>query len=103
MRRAFSYARFSSAKQSDGYSLARQVEAAKAYCTRNGLALDDRSFCDMGVSGFHGQNSIAGDLGVFIELLKDGRIPKRSVLIVENTDRLSRLPPDEANRSSRRS
>ena len=31
-RRAFSYARFSSAAQADGFSLVRQVEAAKAYC-----------------------------------------------------------------------
>ncbi|MFO0823761.1 MAG: recombinase family protein [Gemmataceae bacterium] len=97
-RRAFSYARFSTAKQGEGSSLARQLSAAKAYCERNGLVLDDKSFLDLGVSGYHGSNSLAGDLGVFINLVKTGRIPKGSVLIVENTDRLSRLPPDEANR-----
>lgn len=97
-RRAFSYARFSSAKQADGYSLARQTEAAQRYCERNGLTLDEQTFVDLGVSGYHGSNSQAGDLGVFIDLVKDGRIPRGSVLIVENTDRLSRLPPDEANR-----
>lgn len=98
MRKAFSYARFSTAAQADGHSLSRQLDAAKAYCARNGLILDERSFCDLGMSGFHGANATAGDLGAFIELVKDGRIPKGSVLIVENTDRLSRLPPDEANR-----
>lgn len=98
MRKAFSYARFSTATQADGYSLSRQLDAAKAYCARNGLTLDERSFCDLGVSGFHGANARGGDLGAFIELVQDGRIPKGSVLIVENTDRISRLPPDEANR-----
>jgi DNA invertase Pin-like site-specific DNA recombinase len=98
VRRAFSYTRFSTPKQADGFSLARQLDAAKAYCERNKLVLDDRTFLDLGVSGFHGSNSLAGDLAEFIGLVKDGRIPMGSVLIVENTDRLSRLPPDEANR-----
>jgi DNA invertase Pin-like site-specific DNA recombinase len=95
-RRAFSYARFSSAKQADGASLARQIEATRRYCERNGLTLDERSYQDLGVSAFTGSNSRGGDLAQFIELAKDGRIPKNSVLVVENTDRLSRLPPDEA-------
>lgn len=97
-RRAFSYTRFSTAKQAEGFSLARQLAAAKAYCERNGLTLDERSFCDMGVSGFHGANAVDGELFEFLSLVRGGRVPKGSVLIVENTDRLSRLPPDEANR-----
>jgi hypothetical protein len=70
--RAFSYARFSSAKQADGASLARQLEAAQRYCERNGLKLNERTFVDMGVSGYHGANSLAGDLAVFIDLVKQG-------------------------------
>jgi DNA invertase Pin-like site-specific DNA recombinase len=38
-----------------------------------------------------------GQLGVFLEMVTDGRIPKGPVLIVENIDRLSRLPPHEAD------
>lgn len=95
-RRAFSYARFSTSEQMDGRSLKRQEEAAKAYCARHGLTLDGRTFTDLGMSAHHGANATHGELGDFLELVKDGRIPKGSVLIVENTDRLSRLPPDEA-------
>jgi DNA invertase Pin-like site-specific DNA recombinase len=97
-RRAFSYARFSSRKQSEGFSLIRQLEAAKAYCERNNLDLDEQTFCDEAMSGFHGANAVAGELGRFLALVKDGHIPKNSVLIIENLDRLSRLPPDQATK-----
>ncbi len=96
MKKAFSYARFSTAEQQEGRSLKRQEEAAKAYCARHGLNLDERSFTDLGVSAYHGANATHGQLGDFLDLVKEGRIPKGSVLIVENIDRLSRLPPDEA-------
>jgi DNA invertase Pin-like site-specific DNA recombinase len=94
---AFSYARFSTSEQMDGRSLRRQEEAAKSYCERHGLTLDSRTFRDLGVSGYHGANATHGELGTFLELIKDGRIPRGSTLIVENADRLSRLPPYEAN------
>jgi DNA invertase Pin-like site-specific DNA recombinase len=97
-RRAYSYARFSTSEQSDGYSLQCQLKAAKSYCERHGLTLDEHTFNDEGVSAFRGGNATGGQLAAFIELVKAGRIPRGSVLIVENTDRLSRLPPDEATR-----
>jgi DNA invertase Pin-like site-specific DNA recombinase len=81
----------------DGRSLKRQEEAAKAYCERHGLTLDERTFTDLGVSGYHGADAKGGQLGSFLAMVKEGRIPKKSVLIVENIDRLSRLPPHEAN------
>src|SRR5262245_54942053 len=87
--RAFSYARFSDPSQAGGFSLARQLEAAKAYCDRRGWVLDERTFFDRGLSGFRGSNAKAGNLAEFIELVNAGRIPKESVLIVENTDRLT--------------
>jgi DNA invertase Pin-like site-specific DNA recombinase len=96
-RKAFSYARFSSSEQADGRSLKRQEEAAKSYCQRHGLRLDERTFTDLGVSGYKGANAKGGQLGLFLQMVKDGCIPKKSVLIVENIDRLSRLPPHEAN------
>jgi DNA invertase Pin-like site-specific DNA recombinase len=95
-KKAFSYARFSTSEQLDGRSLQRQQEAANAYCRRHDLTLDERSFTDLGLSGYSGSNVKGGELGVFLELVKEGRIPKGSTLIIENVDRLSRLPPDEA-------
>jgi DNA invertase Pin-like site-specific DNA recombinase len=97
MRRAFAYSRFSTPEQMDGRSLQRQEEAAKAYCARHGLKLDERFFTDLGVSAYHGANATHGELGRFLGLVREGQIPKGSVLVIENVDRLSRLPPDEAN------
>src|SRR5262249_35787215 len=96
VRSAFSYARFSTSEQKEGRSLARQMELTQAYCARRGLALDERRFADLGVSGYHGTNATHGELADFLEMVRDGRIPKGSVLVVENVDRLSRLPPDRA-------
>jgi DNA invertase Pin-like site-specific DNA recombinase len=96
MRRAFSYSRFSTPEQAAGRSLQRQLKAARAYCQRHQLTLDERAFSDRGVSGYHGANATHGELAEFLELVEEGRIPKGSVLIVENVDRISRLPPDEA-------
>jgi DNA invertase Pin-like site-specific DNA recombinase len=98
MKKAYSYARFSTSEQLDGRSLKRQEEAAKSYCQRHGLLLDEQSFTDLGVSGYSGANAKGGQLGVFLELIREGRIPKGSTLIVENIDRISRLPPHEANK-----
>jgi DNA invertase Pin-like site-specific DNA recombinase len=97
-RRAFSYARFSTSEQEDGRSLRRQEEAAKSYCARHGLRLDERTFTDLGVSAYGGANATHGELGVFLEMLNDERIPAGSVLVVENLDRLTRMPdPQQAS------
>src|SRR5262249_49358577 len=68
------------------------------YAERHGLTLDERTFADMGVSGYHGANATHGQLGEFLDLVREGRVPKGSVLIVENVDRISRVPPDEATK-----
>ena len=39
--KAFSYLRFSSAKQADGDSIRRQTEATRRWCERNGVQLDE--------------------------------------------------------------
>lgn len=96
MRRAISYARFSDKQQGDGCSEERQVDAAKAYCERHGLTLDERSFVDRGVSAYTGANATKGELAEFLHLVREGRVPVGSALIIENVDRLSRLDPDEA-------
>jgi DNA invertase Pin-like site-specific DNA recombinase len=96
MRKAYSYARFSTPGQKDGRSLERQLEAARAYCGRHGLTLQERTFSDLGLSARHGSNATHGELADFLGLVKEGRIGKGSVLLVENLDRVTRMPPDEA-------
>jgi DNA invertase Pin-like site-specific DNA recombinase len=96
-KKAYSYARFSTSEQLEGRSLKRQEAAARSYCQRHGLTLDEQTFTDLGVSGRTGANVKGGELGTFLELVREGRIPRGSTLIVENIDRLSRLPPHEAN------
>ncbi|CAN0163344.1 unnamed protein product, partial [Phaeothamnion confervicola] len=94
---AYSYFRISTAEQADGFGLERQLSYAKAYCERHGLTLDEQTFVDAGVSGFSGANALAGELGAFIELVRSGRVPKGSVLLIENLDRFTRMPADKAS------
>ncbi len=88
--RAFSYLRFSSPEQSKGDSYRRQTEAAEAYATAHGLTIDKRSYRDLGISAFRGKNVEEGALGEFLEAVRLGIIPKGSILLVENLDRISR-------------
>lgn len=86
---AFSYVRLSSRTQRDGDGHRRQTELAAAYCERKGLVLD-HTLEDIGVSGFSGANRLRGVLARFLEIVRSGRIPRGSHLIVESLDRLSR-------------
>jgi len=96
MALAYSYIRFSSAKQELGDSLRRQLKLAEAYAERNQLTLDTHSFQDLGVSAFKGKNSTEGKLGTFISAVEKGLIPKGSFLLVESFDRMSRDDVDTA-------
>ncbi len=86
--KAYSYIRISSKKQLDGYGIARQTAKAQAYADANGLDLD-KELQDVG-SGFHGEHVKFGELGGFLKLVKEKKIPVGSTLIVESLDRLSR-------------
>jgi DNA invertase Pin-like site-specific DNA recombinase len=89
--KAYSYLRFSRPEQIKGDSLRRQTEASRRYAEENGLELDETlTFRDMGISAFRGQNALEGQLGLFLEAVHEGTIPKRSYLLVESLDRLSR-------------
>jgi DNA invertase Pin-like site-specific DNA recombinase len=89
MVKAYSYARFSTAKQADGDSLRRQFSQAFAYAEKYGLVLDT-SLVDRGVSSFRGKNRISGALGSFLRMVEDGDVPPGSFLLVDSMDRLSR-------------
>jgi DNA invertase Pin-like site-specific DNA recombinase len=92
-RTAFSYIRFSSPEQAKGDSYRRQLSRTQEFCQKYDLLLSETRFEDLGVSGWTGKNMERGALGDFLEAVKIGKIPKGSVLIVENFDRFSRLKP----------
>lgn len=89
---AISYIRFSSPQQARGDSRRRQTEAAEAYCTRNGLILTDEfRLQDEGKSAYKGLHRKATSaLGKLEKQLDSGNIPRGTVLIIENLDRLTR-------------
>jgi DNA invertase Pin-like site-specific DNA recombinase len=91
---AFSYLRFSHPDQRKGDSIRRQGELRDAWLKRTGVELDTSlTLEDRGVSGYTGEHRDNPDrhaLAAFLELVKQGRIPKGSYFIVENLDRLSR-------------
>jgi DNA invertase Pin-like site-specific DNA recombinase len=91
---AYSYIRFSHPDQAKGDSLRRQTELRDAWLARNRVALDTSlTLEDKGISGFTGEHRSNPDrhaLAAFVALVKKGRIPKGSYLIVESLDRLSR-------------
>lgn len=93
---AYSYVRFSTAKQELGDSLRRQVSMAEEYCRKNNLDLHPVSYRDLGVSAFKRKNLEKGALAAFIAAVKSGIIPKGSFLVVEQFDRLSRDEVDMA-------
>ncbi|MCL1039472.1 recombinase family protein [Shewanella submarina] len=95
---AISYIRFSTASQALGDSYRRQIEAARNYCQKHGLTLDESIYLDSGVSGFTGKNLAEGALGCFIQKVKDGTIHSDVTLILESLDRLTRMEVEKALR-----
>ena len=88
---AISYTRFSSAKQSSGDSLRRQMHLASQWCEKHGLTLDTSShFHDAGKSGWSGENVRTGALAELLGKVQSGKIPRGTVLLIEDLDRLTR-------------
>ena len=92
MAKAYSYLRFSTPEQARGDSYRRQSTMALEYlATRPDLQLDDSlRLDDLGKSAYRGGNVATGKLGVFVEAVRTGVVPKGSYLLVESLDRLSR-------------
>ena len=87
--KAYSYIRMSTKEQKEGHR--RQLKMSNDYIRKNGLELDTSiDLTDIGQSAYHGAHKSKGQLGKFLELVNEGRIPAGSVLIVEHLDRLSR-------------
>ncbi|MFA7258071.1 MAG: recombinase family protein [Aeromonas bestiarum] len=84
---AYIYSRISSTKQTQGVGLDRQLENAKAYCTSKNLLVVDIQ-ADV-ASAFHSKH-VDGNLGAFLDAIKNNLIPVPSALVVESLDRLGR-------------
>lgn len=95
--RIYSYVRFSSERQLKGDSLRRQNELIDRYTKQKGYKLDSEfRYVDVGVPAFRGQNLKEGKLRLFIEAIREGKVPVGSVLLIESLDRLTRMQPREA-------
>lgn len=89
--KAYSYIRFSSAKQERGDSVARQTRLSEEYADKHGLVLDtELTLRDLGISAYDRSNIKKGALGHFLRLVEERQIPVGSYLLVESLDRLSR-------------
>ena len=90
---AIIYARFSSREQSYGFSLERQQELCRQYAEAREWNIID-VVTDEGRSAWTGQNLHHGNLAALTERLeRDGGAGK--TILVENMDRIARLPPVE--------
>lgn len=90
MQNHFLYIRFSHDKQAEGTSYERQLGNARSFCP---TLIEDKEhiYFDSGKSAFHGkQLESGGELRRFYDDVKSGKVPRGSVLLVEDLDRLSR-------------
>ncbi len=94
----YGYIRWSSDIQEKGDSLARQTGMIEKWVQDNGRSLGEISILkDEGVSAYGGDNLKEGAaLHSFIRNAENGLVPHGSVLLVENTDRLSRQGSEQA-------
>lgn len=94
---AYSYIRMSTERQLKGDSLRRQMELSQKFANDHGLELVEKlELHDIAVSAFKGDNLKTGALGIFLDAVNHGEVPKGSYLLVESFDRLSRQNIDIA-------
>lgn len=89
----YSYVRFSSLKQMDGNSIARQTALIDNYIEKQKENYDVKiidAYRDLGISAFRGKNLKIGEIKNFLDGIEDGTISNNSVLIVEGFDRITR-------------
>ena len=107
MKLAFSYRRWSTESQTDRDSGIRQTNSAKKWIETHGTALgyvlSNDTFTDAGKSGFKGKNIAVDEYGVakgelirFIQSVESGKIPRNSILLIDEISRFSRLPLSKA-------
>ncbi|THE62136.1 recombinase family protein [Vibrio parahaemolyticus] len=93
--RLFSYIRFSTEKQIEGDSIDRQTNSAKKYASLHGYDFQNKSFSDLGISGF--KNVDRDGLTSMLEAIQSGGISRGDLIFIENVDRLTRQGFQHAN------
>lgn len=86
---AVCYLRFSTKEQRKGDSNRRQSKLANEWSSLRGIPINE-TIRDPGVSAFRGQNALIGKLSLFLDLIRAGKVPRGTFLLVESLDRLSR-------------
>lgn len=95
LKKAYLYGRVSNTIQaSDGHGLDRQVDAAKKFLEGYPEYIVDETeiIRDAGISAYSGANiADSAGLGGFMNAVREGRIERGSLLVLEAPDRLTRL------------
>jgi DNA invertase Pin-like site-specific DNA recombinase len=99
--RFLSYIRFSSKPQERGQSVERQTALARRYADDYKLRLDTSTYSDLGVSAFRGLKA-GSAMAALVAAVEAGKIPKGSVIGIEQLDRWSRAAPLDALNSFQR-
>ena len=89
---AIAYARWSSLEQGKGSTLERQLQVVERYCSTHKLDILER-VTDEGSSAYAGTNVQTGNLGKIVSRIEAGKLPRDITIVVEQLDRISRLPP----------
>jgi DNA invertase Pin-like site-specific DNA recombinase len=94
-KKAYLYSRVSNTIQSaDGHGIERQIEAARKFLEAYPeYEVDDSTvISDHGISAYSGANiTDSAGLGGFLTAVREGTIPRGSLLVIEAPDRLTRL------------
>ena len=85
---AYAYSRFSTMQQAAGNSKQRQQNFAANWPDASNYEI--KYLHDAGVSAYTGKNRTIGQFGVYLAMLRSGRLGPKPVLLVENLDRISR-------------
>ncbi len=91
---AIGYARWSSLEQSKGSTLERQIQEIERFSASNGWKLVGQ-VTDEGTSAYTGANIQTGNLAQLVHSIEQGEISRDIIIVVEQLDRLSRLPPSQ--------
>lgn len=95
MTGVYSYMRWSTVIQGEKSTEERQREAQERFCKHYGLTLVEE-LTDAGMPSFRGKNAHEGKLREIINRAKAGDIPKDSILLFEDIDRMTRMGLSDA-------
>lgn len=88
---AIIYIRWSTLEQQKGDSYTRQMSRCSKFCADNGYNVLE-VVSDEGRSAYTGENIHTGNLGKLVERFERREMPEGTVVVVEQLDRLTRLP-----------